>query len=1060
MPEGVPGDAVPEGVPGDTVPGGDGAAPVGRALAEGFARLPVHASAEDVGALAGPDGVRAYTGHGFRFRLADDRVQELLMGEQLYGDRALAVRELYQNALDACRYRAARTTYLRRTGFRTPEWSGRISFTADTDEDGRPYLDCVDNGIGMGPRELVDVFSNAGVRFADLPEFIQEQAEWARHGIHLHPNSRFGIGVLSYFMLADEITVTTCRADSSGHPGNLLRVSIAGPGTLARIQDLGPGTDAGTTIRLHLRPGDPPTSAVDLLRRLLWISPFEVSAVDDTGAVTWTAERLSEVAPVGHGDPTDASAHGGAQVVLPTADSNVYWTNGGGAVLADGLWVGTTLFGAVVNLAGAVAPQLTVDRRSLVRHDPAVVRRMLTAQVPALADAGPAVFDSDWLLSLAKADADLADEVGVQMMARHHRWGAPPRGADLAEVGCFPLDELLFLRASGESNTTSRDLPETVGGWRLRVWARTGALPGVACTDDRPEPVAGPSDQLLLSRDLDGAGPWLDPSRKVRPGQVTYAALRTGRAPKVIADRLAELGLRVPAREWPATVEESDLLLLSVDLDGKPGWLPGDKPVRPGHVMAAAYRLGRSPAAVAQRLRELGMRVPAWDWPAIAARPDLAVLSRLFTGEGPWLRPGEQVRDTHVLLSAFGTARSVPETIRFLARFGLSAAERVWPTDLAAPDLVLLSLDLDGKPQWLSEATAPRGHVLAAAHELGIPPTRAAARLAQLGVSVPDGPWPDRVEASDLVLLSRDGDGKRPWPEDGKPVPPGSVLCAVAGEGRSPAQVVARLAELGLPAVVNTWPDTVDDADLVLLSRDRDRQGPWLRAGKRVPAGHEEAAARTCDRTQEWVRERLIAYGLRPSRRKRLLKGRDRMLLSHDLDGKRPYYSGKRIPFGHVLAVAVELGWSPQQVAERAARFGLRTDLVEGMALPERARSEDIRLLSRDIDGCKPWLRPKHPVADVHVLRAAARTRRTAAEVAARIAGFGFTVSEREWPAESYRSDLMLLSRDVDAIAPWIDAVTAGHLLAVAAKQKVALGEVVARVVSLGLALPSGIAPG
>ena len=80
-----------------------------------LAKLPAQATAEGVGPQETADG-RAYTDAGVRFRLDEDRVQQLLMGEQLYGDRALAIRELYQNALDACRYRRARTDYLRRTG--------------------------------------------------------------------------------------------------------------------------------------------------------------------------------------------------------------------------------------------------------------------------------------------------------------------------------------------------------------------------------------------------------------------------------------------------------------------------------------------------------------------------------------------------------------------------------------------------------------------------------------------------------------------------------------------------------------------------------------------------------------------------------------------------------------------------------------------------------------------------------------------------------------------------------------------------------------------------------
>ncbi|MEJ2577591.1 MAG: hypothetical protein P8Z68_00665 [Kineosporiaceae bacterium] len=1037
--------------------GGDPGDTPGPALRRGLAALPAHASADGVGPLTGAEGVRAYDGHGFRFRLADDRVQELLMGEQLYGDRALAIRELYQNALDACRYRAARTTYLERTGAHPPEWTGRISFVADTDRSGRPYLDCIDNGIGMGSRELIDVFSNAGVRFADLPEFIQEQAEWARHDIHLYPNSRFGIGVLSYFMLADEITVTTCRADPDGRPGRQLRVSIAGPGTLARIQDLGPGTDPGTTIRLHLRPGDTPTSAVDLLRRLLWITPFEVSAADDTGALTWIPGKLSEVAPLGHDDPTDTAAHRTPGTVLPTGDSNVWWSDGQGAVLADGLWAGTHLFGAVVNLSGSVAPQLTVDRRGLVRHDRAVVRRLLTAQVPVLADAGTDEFDADWLLRLAKADPELADEVGVQLMARHRRWGISPQDADLAEVGCFPMDARLFGTKTKDSNT--RSLPDVVAGWRLRTWARAGALPGVAASGP-PEPVAGPSDQLLLSVDLDGAGPWLDRKRKVRPGQVLRAALRLGRAPKTVADRMADLGLRVPQRDWPTEVEESDLVMVSADLDGKPTWLPGEAQVRPGHVLAAAHRLGRAPAQVAQRLRELGLDVPSWEWPASAERVDVALLSRRFTGGEPWARPGRAIPDVHVIIASALTGRPGQEIATFLARFGLSTADRNWPSGLDQADLVLLSRDLDSRTPWVGTRPVPRGHVFAAAVKLGTTPAAVAARLADLGVPVADGPdWPPTVSATELVMLSRDGDGRSPWLDSGSVIEPGRMMNAMGESGMAPAQVAARLAELGMAVAADTWPDTLDDADLVLLSQDRDRRGPWLPVGKRVPRGHEVASARECNRSPDWIRDRLIAYGLRPSRRGKKFGRTDRLLFSQDLDGKRPYYTRKKIPFGHILAVAVEQKRSPQAVAERAAQLGFRVVLAEGMSIPDRVTRDEVKMLSRDVDGEKPWLSPRRPVPDTVVLRVAAKLRRSPADVAARLAALGYTVPGERWPDAVSRSDLVLLSRDLDAIAPWLDKVSAAHLIAASGAQKATVGEVLVRLQELGLSLPKGIRP-
>ena len=201
-----------------------------------LAELPTTVTAAGVGP-AEVAGQPAYSSSGTRFSLSDQDVRELLMGEQLYGDPALAIRELYQNALDACRYRRARTEYLERTAGHQHDWSGLISFRQGFDTRARPYIECEDNGIGMSVRELAEVFAKAGKRFSDLPEFLEEKAQWATLSppVELYPNSQFGIGVLSYFMLADEIEVETCRMQRDGTPGDPLHVSIAGPGSLFRI---------------------------------------------------------------------------------------------------------------------------------------------------------------------------------------------------------------------------------------------------------------------------------------------------------------------------------------------------------------------------------------------------------------------------------------------------------------------------------------------------------------------------------------------------------------------------------------------------------------------------------------------------------------------------------------------------------------------------------------------------------------------------------------------------------------------------------------------------------
>ena len=128
--------------------------------------------------------------------------RELLMGEQLYGDPGLALRELYQNALDACRYRRARVEYLMRQGWPGEAYEGRIAFEQGVEEEtGREYIECEDDGVGMTARDPGATCSRwRECASRTCPSTSKEQARWdlSEPPIQLYPNSRFGIGVLSY----------------------------------------------------------------------------------------------------------------------------------------------------------------------------------------------------------------------------------------------------------------------------------------------------------------------------------------------------------------------------------------------------------------------------------------------------------------------------------------------------------------------------------------------------------------------------------------------------------------------------------------------------------------------------------------------------------------------------------------------------------------------------------------------------------------------------------------------------------------------------------------------
>ncbi|MBT2490127.1 caspase family protein [Streptomyces sp. ISL-96] len=383
-------------------------------------------------------GRRVYDVPLLRFQLSQTEVRNLLMGEKLYdGEPELALRELYQNAMDACRYRAMRKRFLESTGRRQRDWTGQIRFVQGEDERGR-YVECRDNGVGMGVEQLKNTFTRAGRRFEQSRSFRREQQAWLRHdrSLRLYPNSRFGIGVFSYFMLAKEMAIVTRPVDADGSVASkALLVQISSSGSLFRIQEFDePGDgmpEGGTRVRLYLRDdiADAGLSCVDTLGNLVLISEFALAAHDAKGAVrTWTAGELWP------GSPTVSS--------VEAVPGVLWWVNGTGAIVCDGIATDKRPDGYVLNLTGAQAGDLSVNRKRLKYYDSAWEAEQWQKGANALA--GWPELTMGWLWRLESRNLRAARTVWPVLTGRdlvvRHELESRSRTVRLDAIGCFSLD--------------------------------------------------------------------------------------------------------------------------------------------------------------------------------------------------------------------------------------------------------------------------------------------------------------------------------------------------------------------------------------------------------------------------------------------------------------------------------------------------------------------------------------------------------------------------------------------------------------------------------------------
>lgn len=146
-----------------------------------------------------PKVIDGVTTEGFRYsdlrlNLDYSSITELLMGNNIYGDKRLGLRELLQNSLDAC-------ALMREIQIKTgeEEYIPQIYILISKE---KGYVKIKDGGIGMTIDVVKKHFLNVGKSYYRSNEFTYASYNYK-------PIGQFGIGFLACFLLSDNVTVKT-----------------------------------------------------------------------------------------------------------------------------------------------------------------------------------------------------------------------------------------------------------------------------------------------------------------------------------------------------------------------------------------------------------------------------------------------------------------------------------------------------------------------------------------------------------------------------------------------------------------------------------------------------------------------------------------------------------------------------------------------------------------------------------------------------------------------------------------------------------------------------------
>ncbi|MFE9476549.1 caspase family protein [Streptomyces griseofuscus] len=869
---------------------------------EGLEKLPNRASGDAVGPEEDSQtGRLKFLPVATRFGLDGTRVRDLLAGEQLYSDKSLAIRELYQNALDACNVRKARETF--RPSERGEAWDGRIEIRQGS-LGAVQFIECTDNGSGMGRGELLHAFAQGGVRLSHLMEFQEEKLQWRRKGIQFHENSRFGIGVLSYFMLADEIEVVTRKFHRDRSLGRILKVTITGPDNLFHVEEKADAVDflddpCGTRVRLYLRNDIHEFSCVTALRPVLGVAKYTTAAVSEEEHEVWNPNVY--ISRTGSFDQGRIDASGS---VIADPGGDVFWCEHGGTLLVDGIAVeGSWGFpadrikredranamkipGAVVNLAGPViisegqgkrTPRLTVDRNQIIDDVFKPVAKRLRAATASLRSAE--FLTSTWLEKAAVVEPQIADVIVEGLIDLNTSLSYDDGVAPMGSTGYFPGDEVF--RADWQSaNPIERDsnhdpllqgIPRTDQlPPHLSLWRYAAHFPdevkrclGDLCPMDWDATVlrpALPTDAVVLGGTINAlTRQYWDTASSL--GRALRSSWQLHRDLMSVIRQLEDLGRPVPFPDSALSLPRPALYSLLATQAGNADYqpLPQDRPISPVSLLQACHAAKIAVSDAIECLTELGFDVshctPLRIDGSAAAELSMTLLSDRFDGKAPWFTGNFDSR--RIITASEKLELSIGEVVTAYSHMGYRP-----PIDsyLGADYRLYRSLS----PSCIRSGKAHVADVVRGAYTIGVSPAEAAKRIRAFGHEI-EGEVPHVLPESAALLTQTGGVFRRLDPT--RPVTLPELNYHAKRRGTSMERVAHELQLLGFVIPFEHYPEDLTDDDVAMLAEGLEtsefRDLGWLNPVEKVPLAHILFAAKSLGKSPEHVSDRLVTLGMR-----------------------------------------------------------------------------------------------------------------------------------------------------------------------------------------------------